>query len=684
MAMRFRFQIGSFNFMPTINASSVCRLMAVATFVLLAAQIRVSADILTVNTVLDNEANGCGIGNCTLREAVNQANSASGDDTILFQPNLSGIIVLTTFLHVTSNITIMGPGPRSLSVSCASNRVFIVSGASVNATISGLTITGNGLGGGVGNSSGATLNLFEVALTNNRSGVGAGVSTRDGAITNITRSLISNNVATAGGGGIDVQTPSIVTVTNSTITGNTAVNDAGGIGNLGGTVNLINVTVSHNSVTGGVGQGSGIGNFNAGTINIRNSLSTHNTSATGIPSDVSGFPFTSFGGNVIPECNAYVGPFGNPNSFGDRIGSSRTFPPVIINTLLGPLQNNGGQTDTRLLAEGSPAIDFGGNCVVTASCAGLNPPLALSTDQRGETFQRRNGSRVDSGAFEAFSTSVLRTTLYDFDGDSKTDISIFRPSAGEWWIDRSFNGETFAAQFGNSSDKPTPADFTGDGKTDISIWRPSTGQWFVLRSDDFSYYSVPFGLAGDVPAPSDYDGDARADVAVFRPSSATWYISRSTGGTTIQQFGADSDAPVPGDYDGDSKSDIAIWRAAAGQWWIQRSSNSSVIAYQFGSQTDKPVQGDYTGDGKADVTIFRPSSGEWFILRSEDLSYYSFPFGTSGDIPVPGDYDGDGKFDVAVFRPASTDWFIERTTAGTLIKRFGSTGDVPVPSAFVP
>ncbi|MET0752226.1 MAG: FG-GAP-like repeat-containing protein [Pyrinomonadaceae bacterium] len=274
---------------------------------------------------------------------------------------------------------------------------------------------------------------------------------------------------------------------------------------------------------------------------------------------------------------------------------------------------------------------------------------------------------------------------FDFDGDGKTDISIFRPSVGEWWYSRSIDGGNYAAQFGNSSDKLVPGDFTGDGKTDIAIWRPSTGEWFILRSEDGSFYSYPFGTNGDIPTVGDFDSDGKADSAVFRPSDTTWYIRRSSdSGFTIQQFGASGDVPVVADYDGDGKSDIAIFRASVGEWWIQKSSNSSVVAFQFGNSSDKPVQGDYTGDGKADVAIYRPVSGEWFILRSEDFSYYSFPFGASEDIPAPGDYDGDGRFDATVFRPSQSTWYVQRTTAGTLIQGFGISGDVPVPSAFVP
>jgi hypothetical protein len=273
---------------------------------------------------------------------------------------------------------------------------------------------------------------------------------------------------------------------------------------------------------------------------------------------------------------------------------------------------------------------------------------------------------------------------FDFDGDGKTDVSIYRPSNGQWWLLRSSDSQTFAAAFGASTDQIMPGDYTGDGLADIAFWRPSTGEWFVLRSENGSFYSVPFGLAGDIPVPADYDGDLKTDTAIFRPSTNTWYIEKSGGGTDIFGFGAAGDKPAVGDYDGDNKADVAIYRPSVGQWWIFRSSDGNVIVYNFGSSGDRPVQGRYTADNKTDVAFYRPSNGNWFILRSEDNSFYSVPFGAVGDVPVPGDYDGDGRFDTSVFRPSTTNWFIERSTAGTLILQFGLSTDIPVPSSFVP
>jgi hypothetical protein len=281
--------------------------------------------------------------------------------------------------------------------------------------------------------------------------------------------------------------------------------------------------------------------------------------------------------------------------------------------------------------------------------------------------------------------SVGSRAPFDFDGDAKTDVSIFRPSDATWWHQRSSDTQVRAVQFGNGTDKVAASDFTGDGKTDTAFFRPSTGEWFVLRSEDESFFAFRFGTNGDIPMPADFDGDGKADPAVFRPSQGVWFILRSSDGqTTITQFGANGDQPVAADYDGDGKDDLAIIRRNAGnlEWWIQRSS-AGLSAVVFGLTDDEAVPGDYTGDGKTDVAVWRRSNGTWFVLKSEDLSLFALPFGQNGDVPVPGDYDGDGKTDTAVFRPSSASWFINRSTQGVQFVGFGLATDQPVPNAFV-
>ena len=304
--------------------------------------------------------------------------------------------------------------------------------------------------------------------------------------------------------------------------------------------------------------------------------------------------------------------------------------------------------------------------------------LAVGASEKNLPAGQGNGA----GAAYVFNLSQTRSP-FDFDGDNKSDLSIFRPSNGQWWLSQSSDNTIKAFQFGASTDKPVPADYDGDGKTDIAFFRPSTGEWFILRSSNLSFYAFPFGTSGDKPAPGDFDGDGFADATVFRESSGTWFINKSSGGTQIIAWGISGDVPVTGDYDGDGKSDTAIFRPSNGQWWLNRSTSGTFVT-TFGVSTDKPVQADYTGDGKTDVAFWRPANGNWFILRSEDSSFYAVPFGTNGDIPAPADFDGDGKTDTTVYRPSGATWYINRSTSGTLIQVFGLNGDLPTQAAFVP
>jgi uncharacterized delta-60 repeat protein len=303
----------------------------------------------------------------------------------------------------------------------------------------------------------------------------------------------------------------------------------------------------------------------------------------------------------------------------------------------------------------------------------------------GDFTRIGNTPRIGLARLNVIQDTTLRTfRIFDFDGDGKTDISVFRPSVGEWYYQRSSNSVVNGATFGNSTDKPVPADYTGDGKTDIAIYRPSSGQWFVLRSEDFSLYAFPFGISTDIPTPGDFDGDGKADAAVFRPLTGIWYVAKSSGGVTIQPFGTNGDRPVVADYDGDGKSDIAIFRPSVGEWYALKSAGG-ITGAAFGSASDKTVQGDYTGDGKADFAFYRPSTGNWFVLRSEDFSFYASPFGAATDTPTSGDYDGDGKFDQAVFRPSTGIWYINKSNgSGVTIQPFGASTDTPAPSYYLP
>ncbi|MCO6510693.1 MAG: VCBS repeat-containing protein, partial [Aridibacter famidurans] len=322
----------------------------------------------------------------------------------------------------------------------------------------------------------------------------------------------------------------------------------------------------------------------------------------------------------------------------------------------------------------------------------MNTTFSGVANPNGTWILRLNDANFeDVGQIDAATLTINSLTTpggayLDFDGDGKTDVSVFRPSpeppgsASQWWLLKSADDSTRGLNFGLSSDTPIPADFTGDGKTDIAFFRPSTGEWFVLRSEDDSFFAFPFGANGDVPAPGDFDGDGIDDPAVFRPSIATWFIYRSSDGeVNAVAFGVAEDIPTIADFDGDDVDDIAVFRPSVQQWWQLRSSDGP-IGYSFGSPEDKVTVGDYTGDGKADLAFFRPSLSTWYVVRSEDPSFFAFPWGADGDIPAPGDYDGDGTTDPAVYRPSDTTWYILGSTSGFEAVQFGVAGDRPLPS----
>jgi cytochrome c peroxidase len=321
--------------------------------------------------------------------------------------------------------------------------------------------------------------------------------------------------------------------------------------------------------------------------------------------------------------------------------------------------------------------------------ASVSMPIPNDASLIGRTFFGR-WYITDAGAANGVAVSqAFRFTVFgevaaprradhaDFDGDGKTDLSVFRPSEGNWYILQSSNSNFSVTNFGLGSDMLAPDDYDGDGKADITVFR--VGIWYIARRRDGILISQ-FGFTGDKPQAGDYDGDGIADVAVWRPSDRVWYIMQSRDGFKATQFGLSTDRPVAADYDGDGKTDVAVYRD--GVWYIQRST-AGFIAIQFGLAEDKPVIGDYDGDSKTDVAVFRPSSGVWYVLRSSDSGFASTQFGISTDVPSPGDYDGDGRNDLAVYRDGV--WYVLQSGNGAArIQSWGLNSDLSVPAAIVP
>ena len=282
-------------------------------------------------------------------------------------------------------------------------------------TVVGGVVTGNiafGAGGGIVHDSFGAMTVTGATISDNTATSGGGVSVQRGTFTlvdsvvsgnvaedfgggvsllgtdvsaSITRSTVSANAAASYGGGIDLtgmgDEPSIsltidestisenaaadaggglaardavAEITNSTVSGNVSEHNGGGLATRDheSELTLVHVTLTNNTAEGLPGGGLGIG---AGTVTTRSSILAGNT-----PADCS----TSSLPGVISQ--------GQNLSSDGTCGFSMPADLPGVDPLLGPLQDNGGPTETHDLLPGSPAIN------------GAPEPGAPPTDQRGD------------------------------------------------------------------------------------------------------------------------------------------------------------------------------------------------------------------------------------------------------------------------------------------------------------
>jgi CSLREA domain-containing protein len=393
--------------MRTKSIFVACAVLALA----LVAPATGMAATFTVNTTADAPTTPAGCTTeptCSLRDAIARASESGDPEDLVVVP--AGNYVLSSgelIVAGAGTVTIHGAGARTTVIDAQqTSRVFnLEAGRSV---LEGLTVTGGisdamsggefaGDGGGILAAEGEEAILRGLNVSGNvASQNGAGVSappegTNRTALT-IESSTIANNKVTGSalealGGGVYVLGK--LSIVNSTIAGNsvestalTPVVQGGGVllaidpaSTEGSEGTVVNSTIAGNSV-GATGLGGGLAVFNptpamgSATLLLRNTIVAGNAGPAG-PSNCALIAMPTTENSLSSDGSCMLGDPGSKQN---------------VNPLLGPLANNGGETDTMALLEGSPAIDAGTN----AGC----PPV----DQRG--VARPQGPACDIGAFE--------------------------------------------------------------------------------------------------------------------------------------------------------------------------------------------------------------------------------------------------------------------------------------------
>jgi CSLREA domain-containing protein len=281
-------------------------------------------------------------------------------------------------------------------------------------------------GGGIYNNTGTT-ELVETVVSGNVAALdGGGIANENGTVV-LTDCTVSGNVADDDGGGI--RNDDTMVLENTTVSGNVARLDAGGgLFNVAGTLSLVNSTVSGN-LSGG--KGGGIFNRFAGSADLSSSTVSANTAGdagTGIRNDgTMSFQNTIIAGNganSASDCSDTdtLSSLGH-NLVGDGTGcpsagtgDQTVDPTLVFTTVLAPLADNAGPTETHALLLGSAALDAGDAAGCTDAWG-----APLKRDQRGLPRTQDgldDGTAVcDVGAYERQPTEAVRMLVLALEVD---------------------------------------------------------------------------------------------------------------------------------------------------------------------------------------------------------------------------------------------------------------------------
>ena len=280
------------------------------------------------------------------------------------------------------------------------------------------------------------------------------------------------------------------------------------------------------------------------------------------------------------------------------------------------------------------------------------------------------------------------TAIFDSSNQqAATRIGIFRPSTGQWFLDRNGNGilddctiDICVPRYGQEGMLPVVGDWVVKGKSNIGTFDPTTGAWHLDHGSftwdtcetDSATCISSFGQTGDLPVVKESKNSDQVTIGIYRPQSST---NTDGGRGTKQRF---TNKPSRWEFDANGDANLG--------------SCTTDSCFDFGVSGDLPVVGDWNGAGADKIGVFRPSLGQWFLDLNGNGKWDGSPsdtilgpFGSLGDLPVVGDWDGTGKAKIGVFRPDTGQWFfdlngngkLDNCTVDTCLGPFGQPGDLP-------
>ncbi len=485
---------------------------------------------LVVSTTEDVFDGDYTAGNLSLREAVEIANVAPGDNTVTFTPPLSGQSILLdgTELEITETLTIDASAlAENVTIDAQQNsRVLNFSAATGDLTLGGLNIQNGSTtgdledGGGIRFDSDGTLTLTGSTVSGNTTtgsyADGGGIFTSSGAVT-LTGSTVSGNTSGDDGGGIFTSSGA-VTLTDSTVSGNTTTGtfaDGGGIFTNSGAVTLTGSTVSGNESGD---RGGGIFIYSTGNLTLTGSTVSGNTSVGGgggirADSGVTTITTSTVSGNTSGGSGG-----GLRNGSGSLTIVGSTFTGNSANSNGGAITSSApGATISGSLFAGNTALGTGneirdGNGSMNLDAYNL---IGDSTQTTADALDGVSAGATDllatSNELNIALTSILDTTLADNGGPTQThalltgspaidmgdpdamagvdDIPLYdQRGVG---FDRVSNGRIDIGAFELQTAVTPDCDFDDDGDCDIDDIDTLIGEIAAGTND------VAFDLTGD-------------------------------------------------------------------------------------------------------------------------------------------------------------------------------------------